>query len=224
MDSQLRGERKNGRRPLVANGNGNGANTNFANLALFAQNFFTHPRMLGSIVPSSRFLVRRLLSTIDWTTAGTIVELGPGIGNITTVVLSRLSARGRVIALDTNEDFVRALQRSIHDSRFAVVNTSAERLNEVVAGHGGGPVDHVISGIPFSTMPVGVRRAVLGQVYEVLRPGGSLLIYQFSPAVRASAREFFDDIHHEFEWLNVLPAHVFCCRKPLVNGAAHKRH
>jgi phospholipid N-methyltransferase len=193
-------------------------------MALFAQNFFTHPRMLGSIVPSSRFLIRRLLSTIDWTSARTIVELGPGIGNITTAILSRLSAQGRVIALDTNEDFVRSLKRTIHDSRFAVVNTSAERLNAVVAEHNGGPVDYVISGIPFSTMPEPIRRAVLGQVYEVLRPGGSMLIYQFSPAVRESAQEFFHDIRHEFEWLNVLPAHVFCCRKPLVNGIAHKAH
>ena len=29
---------------------------------LFARNFFRHPRMLGSIVPSSRFLIRELLA------------------------------------------------------------------------------------------------------------------------------------------------------------------
>jgi phospholipid N-methyltransferase len=222
MDAQIRGGNAvNGGNAHV---NGNGRPAKLAGMALFAQNFFTHPRMLGSIVPSSRFLIRRLLASIDWATARTIVELGPGIGNITTVILDRLSTEGRVVALDTNEDFVRALRDSIRDPRFVISNTSAERLQDVLSQHGAGAVDHVISGIPFSTMPAAVRRAVLAQVYEALRPGGSMLIYQFSPAVRESAREFFHEIHHEFEWLNVLPAHVFCCRKPLVNGVSHTSH
>ena len=33
---------------------------------LFARNFFRHPRMLGSIVPSSRFLIKQLLEPINW--------------------------------------------------------------------------------------------------------------------------------------------------------------
>src|SRR3712207_8679628 len=33
---------------------------------LFARNFFRHPRMLGSLVPSSPFLIKRVLRRIDW--------------------------------------------------------------------------------------------------------------------------------------------------------------
>src|SRR5438270_12789360 len=33
---------------------------------LFAKNFLQHPKMLGSLIPSSRFLVDGLLSKIDW--------------------------------------------------------------------------------------------------------------------------------------------------------------
>ena len=50
---------------------------------LFAKNFLQHPRMLGSLIPSSRFLVERLLRKVDWKRAKTIVEYGPGVGTIT---------------------------------------------------------------------------------------------------------------------------------------------
>ena len=33
---------------------------------LFASNFLRHPNMLGSIIPSSRFLVDQVLEPIDW--------------------------------------------------------------------------------------------------------------------------------------------------------------
>jgi phospholipid N-methyltransferase len=57
---------------------------------LFARNFFRHPRMLGSIVPSSRFLIKELLQPIDWNQARVIVEYGPGVGVITAEILRRM--------------------------------------------------------------------------------------------------------------------------------------
>ena len=50
---------------------------------LFAKNFLQHPKMLGSLIPSSRFLIGRLLSKVDWGARRTIVEYGPGVGTIT---------------------------------------------------------------------------------------------------------------------------------------------
>ena len=35
--------------------------------ALFAKNFLQHPLMLGSFMPSSRFLIRTLLGELDFT-------------------------------------------------------------------------------------------------------------------------------------------------------------
>ena len=57
---------------------------------LFARNFFRHPRMLGSIIPSSRFLIKELLQPIDWNQARVIVEYGPGVGVITEEILRRM--------------------------------------------------------------------------------------------------------------------------------------
>jgi len=57
---------------------------------LFALNFFRHPFMLGSIWPSSRYLVDEVLRPIEWERAMVIVEYGPGVGTITTEILGRI--------------------------------------------------------------------------------------------------------------------------------------
>ena len=73
---------------------------------LFAQNFLKHPKMIGSFIPSSRYLVDRLLGEIDWETASIIVEYGPGVGTITSQVLRRMRPDAKLIVIEMNEDFV----------------------------------------------------------------------------------------------------------------------
>src|SRR5688572_20367690 len=88
-----------------------------SSLVLFSRNFIKHPRMLGSLIPSSRFLVSRLLDQVDWHRAGTIVEYGPGVGTFTGEILRRLRPDGTVVAIDTNRDFARHLARTLRDDR-----------------------------------------------------------------------------------------------------------
>src|SRR5439155_1669842 len=99
--------------------------------ALFARDFFRHPRMLGSIVPSSRFLIKQLLAPIDWKQARVIVEYGPGVGSITAEILRRMRPDASLIAIATNPEFVSFLRSSTKDERLHVVEASAEKVVEI---------------------------------------------------------------------------------------------
>src|SRR5205085_11001156 len=46
----------------------------------FLRGFFKHPVMVGSIVPSSKVLIDKMLSPVDWENARLVVEYGPGVG------------------------------------------------------------------------------------------------------------------------------------------------
>src|SRR5689334_19820931 len=83
---------------------------------LFAKNFFLHPYMLGSIVPSSRYLVNQVLERVDWERAQVIVEYGPGVGTFTGEILKRMRSDARLIAIEMNPDFVKFLSDSLQDS------------------------------------------------------------------------------------------------------------
>jgi phospholipid N-methyltransferase len=179
---------------------------------LFARNFFLHPRMLGSIVPSSRFLIRQLLEPVDWAQARVIVEYGPGVGVITSEVLRRMRPDAMLIAIETNPAFVHYLRNSFQDERLQVVEASAEAVDEILRRYGHSSASYVISGIPFSTIPAPVRENILLKTCEVLKPGGSFLVYQFSSRVLEDLQRIFRFVRRKFEPLNVLPAHLFFCQ------------
>ncbi len=179
---------------------------------LFARNFFKHPRMLGSVIPSSRFLIKEITKRIDWKRARVIVEYGPGVGTITTEVLRRLRPDGKMIVFETNGEFVRFMRESLRDSRLHVVHGSAEDVEDVLMQMGIESVDYVITGIPFTTLPDPVRRKILDKTHRMLHRDGQLLVYQFTPTVLPYLKEEFGEVRRGFEPLNILPAWLFFCR------------
>lgn len=180
-------------------------------MSLFARNFLRHPRMLGSLVPSSRFLVQKVLRRVDWDRARVVVEYGPGVGNFTAEILGRMRKDSTLVVIEMNEDFVRYLRRTLPDPRLRVVHGSAADVAAVLEREGLEAADYVISGIPFSTMPDEVRVDILRATRFVLRPDGAFLVYQFSGGVLPDLKRVFGWVHQGFEPLNVLPARLFYC-------------
>lgn len=192
---------------------------------LFARNFFKYPRMLGSLIPSSRYLIEHLLSQVDWRRARVIVEYGPGVGTFTAEILRRMRPDATLVVLETNEDFVRFLNGSLQDPRLRVVHGSAQEVEAVLERLGCGPADYVISGIPFSTMPQDLQEQILQATRSALRPDGVLLVYQFSGKVGPHLRRVFRHVYRDFEPRNLLPARLFYCtrRSPGFQRAVQER-
>jgi phospholipid N-methyltransferase len=179
---------------------------------LFARNFFRHPRMLGSIVPSSRFLIKQLLEPINFGRARVIVEYGPGVGGITAEVLRRMRPDAMLIAIEMNPDFVSYLRGSITDRRLQVVEGSAVAVDEILRRFGHTHADYIISGIPFSTIPAPLRERILRKTCDMLEPTGAFLVYQFSTRVLRDLTRIFGYVGRRFEPLNVPPASLFICQ------------
>jgi phospholipid N-methyltransferase len=196
----------------VNNNPGDLPKTPNGNRLLFARNFFRHPRMLGSIVPSSRFLIKQLLEPINWKRARVIVEYGPGVGGITAEVLRRMRPDAILVAIEMNPDFVSYLRGTMRDQRLHVVEGSAESVQEILQRLGYPRADYIISGIPFSTIPAPVRERILRKTHDVLEPGGAFLVYQFSTRVLQDLKRVFGYVGRKFQPLNVLPAHLFICQ------------
>lgn len=190
--------------------------TRSAEALLFARNFFRHPRMLGSLIPSSRFLIRELLDPIRWERARVIVEYGPGVGGITAEILQRMRPDARLIAIEMNTDFVRHLRKTLPDERLHVVAGSAADVQQVLESLGVERASYVVSGIPFSTLPSEDREHILRQTHAALEPDGKFLVYQFSSRVLPDLQRIFGYVERGFAPLNVLPAHLFFA----IKGAA----
>jgi phospholipid N-methyltransferase len=181
-------------------------------MTMFFRGFLKHPVMVGSIIPSSKAVIDRMLAPVDWANTKLFVEYGPGVGTFTRPILERLAPDATLVAIDTNSDFCDYLKLSIPDSRLQIVNGSAADVNEILEQLGFGQADYAVSGLPFSTLPAGVGPAIAKATSAALRPGGAFLVYQFRPSVRDIIAPFFARVDQAFEFWNVPPAQLWWFR------------
>ena len=186
----------------------------------FLAGFLRNPVMVGSIIPSSRQLVDKMLSRVDWANCRLFVEYGPGVGTFTRPILERLAPDATLLTIDTNPEFTRYLRSTLDDPRLVAVTGSAADVEQILRDRGFTQADYVLSGLPFSTLPPGVGEKIGTATSAVIRPGGAFLVYQFSPKVFDFIAPVFERIERGFEWINVPPATLFWAwREPQAEAA-----
>jgi phospholipid N-methyltransferase len=178
-------------------------------LWMFFRGFIKHPVMVGSVIPSSKILIDKMLAPVDWEKCRLFVEYGPGVGTFTQHILDRLAPDATLLTIDTNSDFTDYLNGKFTDSRLQAVTGSAADVRKIIAERGFDSADYILSGLPFSTLPSGVGPRIAQETAEALRPGGAFLVYQFSPKVRSFIDPHFRRIDKGFEWRNIPPATLF---------------
>jgi phospholipid N-methyltransferase len=178
---------------------------------LFARNFLRHPNMLGSIIPSSRFLVDQVLEPIDWERTRVLVEYGPGVGTFTAEILRRMRSDAQLVVIETNRDFVRFLERTLPDPRLHVVHDSAAEVQAVLTRLALPAPRYIISGIPLGSMPDPVRADIAAKSRAALEPGGAFLVYQFTARALPTLQRTFGEVRRSVERRNFPPAQLFLC-------------
>ncbi len=193
----------------------------------FLRGFLRSPRSVGSVIPSSRFLERRVVAAARLNGARVVVELGPGTGGTTRAILAALGPQARLLCIERDPAFADSLG-AIEDRRLIVHCGDAADLAGTLAEHGLAAPQAVISGIPFSTMPHAVSRQVAERVAHGLAIEGCFVAYQ----LRADVTNFMTPLLGAPERLglelrNIPPMRVYRWHKradgaalPL-NGHAH---
>ncbi len=174
----------------------------------FLEEFLKRPAQVASIVPSSRFLERRIVQVAGVDASRLVVELGSGTGGTTRAILRAMLPEARLLSVEINPRFHERI-RGIEDDRLIPHLGSAEHLGDVLEAHGLGSPDAVISGIPFSTMSPMSGSRVLEIISSVLAPGGRFVAYQVSRRVDALSRPYFGKAQVDIELFNIPPARVY---------------
>ena len=118
-----------------------------------------------------------MVDGLDLDDAIRVVELGPGTGAVTGEIARRLPARAACLTIDIDPVFSsRVAARWPHlDS----VCGRAEHLVEIARSRGLLPVDHIVSGLPFASLPADSARAIVHAIVQALRPGGTFTTFQY---------------------------------------------
>lgn len=182
-----------------------------SSLALFMRNALKSPMMLGSVVPSSSFLVNDMMNRVDWERARVLVEYGPGVGTFTREILKRMRPDAVLVAIELNTDFVTYLANHISDTRFRVVHGSAARVRGILAEQNLPLADCIISGLPYRNMSDSLRREILEESRLALNAEGSMLLFQYTRTLLPYLESSFSSVKLNFQLLNILPALIFHC-------------
>jgi phospholipid N-methyltransferase len=184
----------------------------FGEQVAFFKEFLKHPQQVASIVPSSRFLERRVAEIADVQTASTIVELGAGTGGVTRAILGAMPADARLLSLEINSRFASVLQRT-PDPRLTVHAGSAEELQWALRWYQLPAPDVVVSGIPFSKIPRDTASQILRTIAHVLVPGGRFVAYQWHNRVAVLGRPLLGPASVDVELRNLPPLRIFSWQK-----------
>jgi len=188
--------------------------------AEFWREFVAAPGTTGAIAPSSRALGRLMVERIDWPSAGTVIECGPGNGAFTGQILRRLRPGASFLAVELNPRFVERLR--LQYPQVEVVLGSVAELPVHAAHAGLGPADAVLSSLPWAAFPPAVQRTCLQAICAALAPGGQFVTFAYNIGRwTAKGRRFRDLLPHYFAaveesrtaWGNLPPAFVYRCRR-----------
>ncbi len=139
--------------------------------------FLRSPRTVGALTASSRALAEAMVDGVDLSKPGRIVELGPGTGAFTAAIVERLGAETRFLALEIDPAFVAQIRKRWPSVE--CVCASAERLDTLALDRDMFPIDHIVSGLPFVSLPPPMTKQILASVSAVLRPGGTFTTFQY---------------------------------------------
>ena len=186
---------------------------------VFLRQFLRSPRTIGAVAPSSRALARVMLAPIDFASARTIVEFGPGTGAFTGEIAARLAPGCRYLGIELNPRFVQELTRRFPQLLF--VHGSVADLTAILAEYRVGTVDAIICGLPWASLPVSLQESVFRAMRTAMVPGGIFVTFGYLQSLvlpgaqalrRRLRREFADVSQTPPVWGNVPPAFAYICR------------
>lgn len=180
---------------------------------LFFKSFLEHPKQIGSVIPSSKFLIKELLKNVDFRNSTCIVEYGPGTGCITQEILKKARKDARVFCFEINRELCKYLQDNITDERLTIINDSAENIKKHLKRHNLSRVDYVISGMPFSTVPRATKYRIIQETKNSLNKNGKFVIYQFLNNFKKHLYGYFPKVSTKWIPLNIPPCFVYICER-----------
>ncbi len=179
----------------------------------FLKEFFKDRKMVGAVSPSTRFLGEKMLASIDFDKAKGLVELGPGTGVFTEVIIKRMRKDAKLLVFELNDEFYHDLNDRIDDPRVQIIHDPAENIAKYLPEEEYGNQDAVISSLPLMVFPDELRRNVVNAGYNALKSSGVYVQFQYSLKSKKFLESIYKSVKITFTIKNFPPAFVYTCKK-----------
>ncbi|MDO8529560.1 MAG: methyltransferase domain-containing protein [bacterium] len=179
--------------------------------SIFLKNFIKSPKYTGSIKSSSSFLAKKMVKRADLGNAKTIIELGPGTGVITKVIIDQMGKDSALWTFDINKEFVDYLNGKYPKANH--IHSDILKMKEEMTKNNVKNADAVISGIPFSFYSKKECEEMLDSISDVMHKNSILVLFSYSKLRFKTFLSKFNKVNVDFVLLNIPPAYVLTLSK-----------
>lgn len=144
-------------------------------LTFFSQ-WLANPLRMGSVVPSSDALCRRVAAQVRCAREEAVIELGAGTGVISRALLQSGLPAERLFVVEIVPQLAQHLRRVLPGAN--VIEGDARRLPELVPARWHGQIGSVVCGIPLVLLPLAEQRRFIDAI-EAVAPGRGFLHYSY---------------------------------------------
>ncbi len=186
----------------------------------FIKQVVQRPQTTGAIAPSSRAVADEVTRLVDFTSASTIVELGPGTGVFTEQLMQCMQPDTTFFALEINPIFAEATRNRCPQAR--VYTDSAMSIQHYLHTNNCSDAEYIVSSLPWTIFNETEQRRLLDTVMDNLAPGGTFIsIVYLGSQLRSRGRHFTQTLPKRFSrverhgpiWFNLPPTLVYRCIK-----------
>jgi phosphatidylethanolamine/phosphatidyl-N-methylethanolamine N-methyltransferase len=153
-----------------------GLGQDIANAGLFFRRWLANPLQMGSIVPSSPALCRRLVAQTHYTQDEAVLELGAGTGVVSQSLLTAGLPPQRLFVVEIVRDMANHLREALPGAQ--VIEGDARRLPALIPADWQGRIGTVIVGIPLVLLPFAEQRRFIDAI-EAVAPGRGFILYTY---------------------------------------------
>lgn len=161
-------------------------------------------RTRGALAPSSSYLVRKMIGKIRYDKDLTLLQLGFGNGVFTKEILGRMTLGSTIVVFEVDKN---CRKFKLKDERVTYIEDSAEYISKYF---GDQEFDHIISTLPFASLPREVSRRIFKEIGGHLRKNGKFLQFQYSLLSKKDITQLFNqEPKIDFEFRNIPPAFIY---------------
>ena len=174
---------------------------------LFFRRWVANPLQMGSVVPSSPALCRRVAAQSRRAPDETVLELGAGTGVISRALLAGGVPPDRLLVVEIVPDMAAHLRRLVPGVH--VLEGDARDLPTLLPQRWHGRIGTVVCGIPLVLLPLAEQRRFIDAI-EAVAPGRGFLHYSYcATSPLPSARHALRARREAWTPLNFPPASVW---------------
>lgn len=185
-----------------------------SNLMSFTREALKTLKQSGTVAPSSKFLIAKMIKDVDFNNAKVILEYGMGDGCITEAIIKNKKDETVLIGLEINDAFFKLCEQKFSKAKNVfLLKESATEIDKILLDHKITKADYVISSLPLTLIDDKISMKILLKTKQVMTDSALYVQYQYSLSKYRLLKKMFGKVKIDFTAKNIPPAFIYRCVK-----------